>query len=137
VHLGCVLDRDHVLALTAGEPHLGDRSGRIFEQPLLERRIGPCACHDLRAVARPDLALVRLDDRVERCRVDQTFFHQQRFQCLHSQSRVGRKLRMLAVLVRVMVFMRHKRLQASGCTEAQRHPRQYPARRGPQSNSMH
>ena len=60
-----------MLALPAGIAEAGDRRRRVAPQPVGEVRIAPGLGDDMRAVARADLRLVGLDDRVDRRRVDQ------------------------------------------------------------------
>jgi len=57
VHLGRVLDHDHVLALRPANAEFGDRRGRVLHQPGLVGWISPGTCHDLRAVTRSDPSL--------------------------------------------------------------------------------
>ena len=78
-----VENRLHVLALAAAEAERGDRRGRVALQPVGIGRIAPGSCHDLGAVARPDLALVGLDDGVDRRRIDQPLLRQDGFQRAH------------------------------------------------------
>src|SRR2546426_886438 len=56
---------------------LRDGGGGVGEQTLLERRIDPGLRDDAGTVARTDLRLVGVDQRVERLRVDEPLVHQQ------------------------------------------------------------
>ena len=70
--------------------------------------IAPGPGHDLGAVARADLRLIGLDQRIEGFRVDIALLDEEQFQRLHAQ-RDGRKRRsfvMVVVVIMVMV-MRH------------------------------
>src|SRR5215471_14940887 len=57
VHLGRVLDHDHVLALRPAKAEFSDRRGRVLHQPGLVVWISPGTCNDLRAVTRSDPVL--------------------------------------------------------------------------------
>jgi len=96
-----VLDDDHILALQPTIAEFGDCCRRIREQAGSVRRIGPRLRHHPGAVARADLALIALDDGVERRRIDQPLFGEQRFERLDAQRRV-RQRRVMAVVVTVL-----------------------------------
>ncbi len=83
-----VLDDDHVLTLPAGVTQFGDGGGGIREQPLLVGRVYPGPRHDPRAVARPDLVLERVNERVERGGIDQALFDEQRLERLDAERQV-------------------------------------------------
>jgi hypothetical protein len=91
-----------VLALPPGETHLGDRRSRIAQQPCLERRIAPGACHHLGTVMRPDLVLVEVDQLVEGGRIDRPLLDQQRFERLDPKSQLRWRLGLdvMTVMVR-------------------------------------
>jgi hypothetical protein len=82
---------------------------RIGEKPLLEFGIDPSARHDARAVARPDFVLVGIDQGIERGRIDQALFDQQRLERHHPQGRVRWQL---------LVVMVHPFLHVDGGTPA-------------------
>lgn len=71
--------------LTAEIAERADRRRAVLQQELLELRIRPGPGDDLRAVARTDLVLIAIDDRVQGGRIDQPFLRQQRFQRPHAQ----------------------------------------------------
>ena len=87
---GRILDHHHVLALLAAETEFRDRLVGVRQQALLVGGINPGPRHHLRAVARANLVLVGVDQRVERGPIDQSLFDEQRFQRLHSQGHVRR-----------------------------------------------
>jgi len=66
-----------MLTLSAGVAQLGDRGGRILQQPLLVDGIHPCARHDARTVARAHFVFHRVDQGVEHDGIDQAFLHQE------------------------------------------------------------
>jgi hypothetical protein len=66
-----ILDDGDMLAAAPAVTELADRLGAVLEEARLEVGIAPGMRHDMRAVARPDLHLIGLDDRVERGGVDQ------------------------------------------------------------------
>ncbi len=80
-----VLDGDHVLALPALEAELGDRGGRVLDEPGPVARVGPGLGHDLGAVVRADLGFVGLDQHVERLRVHVALLDQNGFERPHAQ----------------------------------------------------
>jgi hypothetical protein len=73
----------------------------VLEQPCAVGRIGPGLGHHAGAVARADLLLVGLDQKVERGRIDIALFGQHGFQRAHAQ--LG--FRELGMLVVVMVVV--------------------------------
>ena len=89
---------DHVLALPAAIAEFGDGRRRVVQQARAILRIAPGARDDAGAVARPDLVLVGLDDRVERRRIDIALFDQQRFERAHAQRDFG-EFGMVVVMV--------------------------------------
>src|SRR6267143_1567889 len=95
------------LALAADVAQLRDGGGGVGEQPLLEGGIDPGLRDDARAVARADLRLVGVDQRVERLGIDEALVHQQRFQRAHAELDVGerRAVRSGAVVVLVVVLV--------------------------------
>src|SRR5262249_46174015 len=105
VDFGRVLERDQMRPDRADMSERIRRLGRVFEQALLEVGIDPGARHDARAVMRADLRLARLDDRVERGRLDIAFLGQDRFERPHPQLQVG-QLRHLSRAMRVGMGMR-------------------------------
>src|SRR5271167_3338710 len=74
-------------ALGTGESQFRNGAGRVGEQALAIRGIGPCFCDDARAVARTDASLVGVDDRVDRRGIEQSLFREQGFQSLHARGR--------------------------------------------------
>ena len=63
--------------LTGNETQLGDGSGAVLQQLFLVRWIDSRACDHLGAVARADVLLVGLHDRVDGVTRDETLFHQE------------------------------------------------------------
>jgi len=82
-----------------------DRLGGIFQERLLEGRIGPGASDDHGAITRADLGLVGLDDGVERGRVDVALLGQHRLQRPHPQLHLRQFGAMLVVVIVVMVVV--------------------------------
>ena len=66
----------HVLALPAAIAERGDRRGRIAPEPVGEGGIAPGLRDDMRAVPRPDLVLVGLDDDIDRLGIDEALAHE-------------------------------------------------------------
>src|SRR5690242_19082078 len=93
-----------MLALAAGVADLGDCGRAVLEQPLLVFRIDPGLGNDEGAVARADLLLVGLDQKVERGGVDIALLGQHGFERANAQLRF-RKLGMVVVVVMVMVMI--------------------------------
>lgn len=98
--LGRIEDGTHVLALSPGIAEARNCRRRIAFQPFGECRIAPGLCHDMGAVARADLRLIGLDDRIDRRRIDQPLLRQHRLQRLHPRLHVR-----IAVVVMMMVIM--------------------------------
>ena len=73
---GCVLDRNQVIADAIDQAERLHRPGRIRDQRLLERRIGPRLGDDAGAIVRADLGLASLDHDVERGRIDVALLRQ-------------------------------------------------------------
>jgi hypothetical protein len=92
-----VLQHHHFLALEAAELKLGDGRGTIGEKTLAIGWIDPRACHDLCAVAWPDAMLVIVGEFANDIRVDEALLHEQGFQRLDSQRRVGRRIGMIVI----------------------------------------
>ena len=103
---GRVLDRDQVIADTVDQAERLHRLGRVLDQRVLERRIGPRLGDDAGAVVRADLGLVRLDHHVERGRIDIALLGQHGFERAHAQLHLG-EFRAVPVRVIVIVVMRH------------------------------
>ena len=74
--IGSVFDDHHMRPLAALVAKFGDCRSRIGEKAFLVLWIDPGACDDARAVARSDLVLIRVDQRVEGGRIDQPFLDQ-------------------------------------------------------------
>src|SRR5262249_6159664 len=66
----------------------------------------PGARHNPRAVAWPDLVFVYVDDGVKRGGIDQSLFHEQRFERLRAQRRIGRNDLMIVIFV-VHIIMKN------------------------------
>src|SRR5436853_121855 len=79
----------HVLALPAHVAELGDRLRAVLQQPHLVGGVRPGAREDVGAVAPPHLRLVRVDESVERGRVDQALLDEQRLERPHPQLGLG------------------------------------------------
>src|SRR5690349_17033710 len=78
-----------MLALRAGIPELRDCWTAIGKQSFLVGRIEPCPRHNPRTIAWPDLIFVSIDDSIEGGGIDQSFFHEQRFERLGAEGRIG------------------------------------------------
>ena len=105
---------------------LRDRGSRIGQQALLVGGIDPGPCYHPRAVARADLVLVGIDQRIERRRIDQPFFDQQRFERLDSQGKVRRN-RLVSVIVAMVlragdVARRRRPASRQGTASSRVHP---------------
>ena len=83
----------------------------------LKSRIGPGAGHDARAVARPDARLVRLDDGVERRRIDMALLGQDGFERAHPRLHLGqfRMIGMVVIVMMVVVIVRHGASLCASC----------------------
>ena len=99
--VGRVLDRHHVLALTADEAQGGNGGCRILAEPLAVGRIGPGFGDHLGAVARSDLDLIGLNQRINGRWIDIAFLDQDGLECAHPQLDLGE----MAVVVMIMVMM--------------------------------
>ena len=96
-----------MLPTLADVAEFGDRGARIGKQALLELGVEPRARDNARAVARPDLVLISVDQRVERGRIDQPLLDQQGFERHDPQRRVG--WRFLVIVLVIVIF--HFRLR--------------------------
>ncbi len=83
---------------------LRDGGRRVVEQALPVGRIGPRPGDDAGAVARPDLRLVGLDERIERGGIDVALLGEDRLQRAHAKLRLG-ELRAMFVLVMMVVIV--------------------------------
>ena len=93
-----VLDRDEMIADPADVAERAHGLGGIGQQGLLERGIGPGLGDNLRAVVRPDLGFIGLDDGIERGRIDIALFGQDGFERAHAQFGLG-QFRMIVVVM--------------------------------------
>src|SRR5450432_1731595 len=93
-----VLDDDQTLVVDAFEAELGDCRRAVLQEPLLIGGVEPGARHHPRAVAGADLRLVGLDDEIERRRIDQALFREQRFERLDAQRGIREGFAMPMVL---------------------------------------
>ena len=93
-----------MLALAPAEAELGRGGRAVGEEPRPEGGIAPRPRDDPRAVARPDLRLVGLDDEVERGRIDIALFDQHGFERADAQRRLG-EFRAVVVIVVVVVVL--------------------------------
>ena len=91
--------RDGIIAAPAAEPEFRNCRSTIGEQFFFEGGIDPGPSNYLRAVARPDLMFVGVNQRIERRGIDQSLFHEQRFQRFHTQRGIGRNQGMLVLVV--------------------------------------
>src|SRR5262245_2595538 len=93
------------LEVDAAEAQLLDGRGAVGKEPLLVRWVEPRPRHDLGAVVRSDVLLVRAHDAVDRVAGDELLFHQQGLERAHAQreDRFGLPV-MMAVLVAVVVM---------------------------------
>ena len=103
MHIGRVLDDDHVVALRAAEPELGDGCGAVGQQPRPVFAVDPGAGHDLGAVERPDVVLEVRDDRVELVGVEEPVLDQHRLDS--GDARLDRRQRLRVVRVAVVVIV--------------------------------
>ena len=71
---------------------------RIGKKAFFVGGVGPRARHNLGAVARPDLVLIGIDQRIQSSRIHQALFYQQRFERLDAQADVGRNQLVLMIL---------------------------------------
>ncbi len=94
-----------MLSLGTAEPELGDRRGRVFEQARTVRLVRPRAGDDRRAVHRPEVVLVHLDDRVDGVGGDEPTLDQQRLDRRDALLDVGERSRMMAVVVIVVIMI--------------------------------
>ena len=88
------------------------RLGRILDQRMLERRIGPGLGDDARAVVGADPGLERLDDLIEGGRINIALLCQYGLECAHPQLHLGEFGTMLMMVV-VIVVIRHSKLPGS------------------------
>ena len=96
-----VLDRDQMVANTIDHAKRQHRFAAVFQQRLLERRIGPGLGHRARTDMRPDFGLEGLDNRIERRRIDIALLGQHGLERPHPQLHFRE---FGAVLVVVMMF---------------------------------
>jgi hypothetical protein len=106
-----------MVADSAHMAHRGDRLGGVFEQRILERRIGPGLGDDHRAVARADLCLIGLDDGNERGRIALAIIGKHRLQSAHAQLRLAelRAVVMIVVMVVIVLVSGHGDLRRMIC----------------------
>ena len=71
----------------------------VLEQRALEGGIGPGLGYDNLAVMRPDLRLERLDDGVERRRIDVAFLGQNSLERAHAQLHLGQLGAVIVVMI--------------------------------------
>ena len=100
-----------MLALLAAIAKLCDRVIGVRQQTLLVCWIAPGLRDHAGAVARSDLVLERVDERVERVAIHQSFFDQQGFERLHAQRQVRRDCLVLLTLGQTGC-----RRRSGGCT---------------------
>jgi len=93
-----------MLALAAAVAELRDGGGGVGQQAFLICGIDPGARYHSRAVARSDLVLLRVDERIERSAIDQSLFDEQRFERLDTQSEVGRNFLVIVIVWMMMGF---------------------------------
>ena len=98
-----------MLAFGTAEPELGNRRGRVFEQACTIGLVGPRVGDDRRAVHRPEVVLVHLDDRVDGVGGDEPTLDQQRLDRGDALLDVGERRRMMSVIVVVAVVVAHSR----------------------------
>ena len=99
-----VLDRDQVIADAVDQAERLHRLGRILDQRVFERRIGPGLGDDAGAVVRADPGLERLDHHIERGRIEVALLGQHGFEGTHAQLHLG-ELRAVPVMVVVIVVV--------------------------------
>src|SRR5262249_36878135 len=98
VHLGRVLDDDHVLALHPTVAKFSDSGVGVSKKTLLVGWVGPGASNDAGAITRADFVLVGVDERIERGAVNQTFLDQERFESFDTEREVGRNGLMIVIM---------------------------------------
>lgn len=106
-----------MLALAATMAKLGDHPVSIGQQSGAEFGIVPGAGDKAGPDLRTNIALIKVDDGVQRGRVDQPFFDQNCLQRLHPKRGFGRQK---AVRIVIVMVMRHGvilRRFAKGCPE--------------------
>jgi hypothetical protein len=77
---GGILHYQRVLALRAAVAEFSERGAAIRQQACFVRRIDPGPRHHARAIARADLVLIDINDRVKCRGIDEPFFDEQGFQ---------------------------------------------------------
>jgi hypothetical protein len=83
VDRGRVLQHDEVLAFGAPEPQLADGGRAVGEEPVAVVLVDPGVGHDLGPVEGADIALVRLDHRVDHVAGDEALLDQERLDGRH------------------------------------------------------
>ena len=83
---------------------LGDRRGRVLQQPRAIGRIAPGLRDHADAVARADLLLIEIDQEIEGRRIDIAFLGQDRFQRAHAQLGL-RQIGMVVIVVMMVVVV--------------------------------
>src|SRR5262249_28822311 len=96
--------------------------GGIAKEPLLVFRIDPGTSNYLGAIPGSDLMFIRVHQGIECSRIDQSLLHQQRFQRLGSQRRVGGNF-----LVNVIRLLRLNRSRSSCRYSSRSSPLQKPS----------
>ena len=86
---GVLGNRDVGALIAAGQIQRRNGGVGVFAEPLGKVSVAPGFCHHLGAVARPDLGLVGVDERIDRCRVDVTLLCQQRFESAEPHFDIG------------------------------------------------
>ena len=82
------------------------QAGAVRQQRLLEHRIGPSARHNARTDMRTDPRFIRLDDPVERLRIDIALLGQDRLQGAHAQLHLGEFRAMAVIVMSPMIAVR-------------------------------
>ncbi len=107
MNLRRILDRDQVAGDRVRISQRICRFGRIGQKPLLEFGIDPSAGDEPATDVRPDPGLVRLDDLVQRRRIDIALFGQDGFERPHPHIHFG-QFRALRMVVGVDMVIRHR-----------------------------
>ncbi len=104
MQLRFVFEHEDVLALAARIAEGVDRGRAVLKQPFAVGRIAPGFRHHMGTVARPDLGLVGLDQKVESGRVHIAFLGQNGFERADAQLRL-RQFRMVVVVMMMVVIV--------------------------------
>jgi hypothetical protein len=88
VHGRSVFNHHHVLTLRPAVSEFRDRGGTVSEQALPIGGIEPRTGDHTSAIAGPDLRFVRLDDGIDRGRIDHALLDEDRFERLDAERHI-------------------------------------------------